>query len=149
MRTRLYREQNPLLRRHLLRALSSAIDDDGAAFARALAIDERMRTNEWYVPGVVLMKDARTRDDTWRWVKDKWPRFVQRVPEMERGYLPYAGQGLCTEQDAADVEAFFAPKLAELFGGERVLAQVAEGIRLCAALRAHHAEDARKLFAAP
>jgi len=147
LRARLLREKNPLLRRHLLRALSSALRDQPAAAARSLIFLEEMRTNEWYVPGSVQMRDARTRESSWHFVQNQWANVKMHVPEMERGYLPYAAQGLCSDDDAAAVEAFFAPKLGELFGGERPLAQVTEGIRLCAALRSRHAKDAQEIFA--
>jgi alanyl aminopeptidase len=144
--TRLLGEEDALVRRHLLGALVAVKDPALLARSLALAVDERLRVNEWYVPLVRPMSDARTRDAAWSWVKDNWAALHARVPGVESGYLPYSGQGLCSAQAAADVKAFFEPKLSTLQGGERPLAQTVESITLCTYQRGRHADAAKALF---
>jgi alanyl aminopeptidase len=54
------------------------------------------------------------------------------------GYLPrLAAGGGCSAAEAARVEAYFKPKLGQVPGLQRGLAQTHESIVLCSALKAH------------
>jgi alanyl aminopeptidase len=56
-------------------------------------------------------------------------------PETPGGWPEYAG-GLCSEQDAAAISAFWKPRAKDLPSAESALAETVESIRACAAMRA-------------
>ncbi|AKT36360.1 M1 family metallopeptidase [Chondromyces crocatus] len=68
-------------------------------------------------------------------VKEHFDGLVERLPAEVRGYLPLVGEKLCDAASAAELEAFFKPRLDRLTGGPRHLAQALESIALCTAQR--------------
>jgi alanyl aminopeptidase len=50
--------------------------------------------------------------------------------------LPFVGSNFCDEKSAEELKAFFDPKVDRFAGTRRNLAQVLEGIRICAAYKA-------------
>lgn len=143
---RLGTETDSTMRRYLIGAVSSVHDEALAARARDLALDARLKTNEVLSPLWTQSDDVRTRDATWMWVKEHHDALAARLPEDHGAYLPFAGSGFCTEERAAEVAAFFTPRVDAVPGLERSLAQAVEGIRLCAAKAKVHRESAKKVF---
>lgn len=147
VQARLGTETDPLTRTLLLAALGSSTEPALAARARDLALDQRLRTNEVFVPLQGQGSDVRTRDALWTWMGTNYDALLARLPETW-GDAAIAGgsSGFCSEEKAAEVESFFQsrPKKSDALG--RALAQAVEEIRLCAAKKAFHQESARKLF---
>jgi uncharacterized protein (DUF58 family) len=56
------------------------------------------------------------------------------------------GGGFCAMDKARELETFFAPRVADLEGGPRALAQTLESIRLCAALVEAKAAEVQAYF---
>lgn len=124
---------DPLLRRALLNALSSFRDDDLAERSRQLVFDERLRSNERFTPLAAQLSDERTREDTWAFMQENWDQLTETISPYALAYMPRLTGGFCSAEKAAEVEAFFAPKVAELPGAPRNLASTLETIRLCSA----------------
>ncbi|MCC7072484.1 MAG: M1 family metallopeptidase [Deltaproteobacteria bacterium] len=144
---RLGKESDSTMRRYLLGALGGVDDEALAARARALSLDARLKVNEVLSPLWSQGSDVRTRDATWTWTKEHLDALSARLPEtFGRDNLPYLASGFCSEERAAEVSAFFAPRVPTVPGMERSLAQAVEGIRLCAAKATVHRESARKVF---
>ncbi|HBK45198.1 MAG TPA: aminopeptidase [Xanthomonadaceae bacterium] len=72
----------------------------------------------------------------WSWYTANFDRIVERTGSFAGGKLPaLAASGGCDGAEADRLEAFFQPRLKELTGAARGLAQTAESIRLCSALK--------------
>ncbi|MBX3273723.1 MAG: M1 family metallopeptidase [Sandaracinaceae bacterium] len=112
-----------------------------------LTLDERLRQNERFRTLGGPMRDARARPAAWAWLEAHYDAVRARFGPDYAGYLPYVAGGYCTSEDAARVEAFFAPRIGDTHGGPRNLAATVETIRLCAARAEHHRADARAFFA--
>ncbi|MBB6250479.1 M1 family metallopeptidase [Nitrospirillum iridis] len=69
----------------------------------------------------------------WAWVQDNIAHLRARGSTTTLGALPLPLEGLCSNQAAAQVEAFFRPMAGDLEGGGRTVDQAVERIRLCAA----------------
>jgi len=123
----------PRVRRALLVALSSFRDDELADRSRRLVFDDRLRANERLTVLAAQLSDDRTREDTWAFVQENWGQLKETVSPYALAYMPYLLDGFCSETKAAEVEAFFAGKVAELPGAPRNLSAALETIRLCAA----------------
>ncbi len=133
-------DADPQLRRDLLRALGAARSLERGRRARALALDPAVRAGEL---GSLLGSHFAWRENrpiARAWFRGNQGEILAKLPTLAAASAPqpYAA-GACSESDARDVETRFAEPLARLEGGPRALAQLAEGIRLCAALRARHA----------
>jgi alanyl aminopeptidase len=83
-------------------------------------------------------------------VKSQYDAILARVPQGTfagtefAAALPWVASDACDEQTRADVESFFRDRIGRALGGPRALAQVLEGIDLCA----HSAASQRDSVAA-
>jgi alanyl aminopeptidase len=138
---------NETVRGRLLLALSSSANADLAASARELAFDPSLRDSEILTPLYVQISDPAQRDAAWAWAKEHYDAIVQRMPKHHGGArLIGLGGRFCSDERAAEVEAFFTPKLESIEGGPRLLASTLEDVRLCATRRKVYAESAREYF---
>ena len=76
-----------------------------------------------------------TRDLAYNFVKDHFDDLVAKLPTDTGSFLPRAAAGYCDNEHRADVETFFKNRSTKYTGGPRILAQVGEGIGLCAAYK--------------
>jgi alanyl aminopeptidase len=129
------------LRRDLVRALGAALSPERGRHARALALDPAVRSGELSTLLASHFAWRENRAIGRAWFRGNQGAIFEKLPTLSSSSSPstYA-TGACSEGDARDVETRFAEPLATLEGGPRALAQLAEGIRLCAALRAHHSQ---------
>ncbi len=56
-------------------------------------------------------------------------------PIFGKSQLPMVGQGFCDAQSKSELKSFFEPRLAELSGATRILAQVLESVDQCMAIK--------------
>ncbi|HET7932051.1 MAG TPA: M1 family aminopeptidase [Rhodanobacteraceae bacterium] len=128
---------NPVLRNAMLGALSHAPAAE-ADVVRDFALSKQVKVGEM---GRLLFGGRDTvaqRDDLWTWFTAHFQQIVARTGVFSGGHLPYiAAGGSCSKPEAQRVEAYFKPRLDEVPGLRRGLAQVHESIKLCAALKAH------------
>jgi alanyl aminopeptidase len=85
----------------------------------------------------------------WAWFKTNFDKLQARMPPFAQGRAPAMVElpGNCTKAQAEEIRAFFEPRIKQMNGGERVLAQVLEGTNQCAALREHVGEKALESWA--
>ncbi len=128
---------DPVRRNAMLGALSQARGAE-ADVVRDFALSPQVKVGEM---GMVLRGNRDTvaqRDDLWAWFTAHYQQIVARTGVFSGGYLPMiAAGGGCSDAEAARVEAFFKPRLGQVPGLSRGLAQTHEAITLCSALKAH------------
>ena len=134
------------VRQRLLGALASVREPGLAERVRALALDDRLRTNEVTRPIGVQMRMVETREATWAWLRSNFDALAGRLEPGDLGGLPWLATGFCTAEKADEVEAFFGDRIGDLSGGPRNLAGAVEVIRLCAARAAAHRQSATEFF---
>lgn len=134
-----------LLRGRILAALAHTHDEALAERARALALSDDLRTNEVMRPLYVQSDMPETREATWAWVVTHFDA-LSRVLETGSGRLISSGNAFCSAEGAAQVEAFFTPRIEQIPGGPRTLATTLERVRLCGALVQAHRESAAEAF---
>jgi hypothetical protein len=71
----------------------------------------------------------------------------KRLPSEVVGTLPELVQGLCSEKDRDEVEAFFKQRSEREVGGPRRLAHTLEFISICSAFRAYQEPSLAKFLA--
>ncbi len=142
---RLIASDDSLLRGQLLRALASVRDPELGARALALTLDERVRVNELWTVLTAQLRLPERRDAAWAWIEQNFDALAARL-ETGAGHLPSFAGMFCSEERAAEVEAFFTERVNELPGGPRNLANALEEIRLCVAKVEAQQQSAREFF---
>ena len=134
------------IRSAALQGLGAAETEDAHRAATALLIQDTLKNNE-YIDLLAALAEGRHLDATWTWLRDHIDEVMSRLPESDRQYFPGIFAELCSDQRAAEVEAFFEPRLRDVRGGDRPLRQTVEAVGICAAKWAHH-RPALERFAA-
>ena len=145
---RLKTEGDPAARRRLLGALGRGTGPL-VEKTRALAFDPSLKVTE---ASTLLWTQAsvpENREGFWAWLQASWSEITTRLPPELMGRSPWMASGFCSETKAAEVEAFFEPRIASLPGAPRNLAGAVEAIRLCAALVERNQSEARPVEGAP
>src|SRR5690242_1820926 len=128
---------DPVKRNAMLGALSYAKGAE-ADVVRDFALSPQVKVGEM---GMLLHGDRDTvaeRDGLWNWFTAHYDKIVARTGVFSGGYLPMiAAGGSCSDSEAQRVHAYFEPKLSQVPGLKRGLAQTHESIVLCGALKAH------------
>ncbi|MGH8146406.1 MAG: M1 family metallopeptidase [Rhodanobacteraceae bacterium] len=136
---------DPVKRNAMLGALNHAQGAE-ADVARNFALSKDVKVGEM---GMVLVGHRTSmgagagsgraqRDAMWNWFTGHYDQIVARTGVFSGGYLPViASAGACSDAEAQRLEAFFKPKLGQVPGLQRGLAQAHESTALCAALKAH------------
>lgn len=131
---------NALLREYLLGAMAWSTDPEVAAAMRERILSPQLRDNEIFDIFSSQMAHVETREAVFDWTADNLQSVLERVDSWRKGQLPSHFDDFCSEQDAAKVEATFAPIIDSLESGPRYLANALETIRLCAAFAALHGQ---------
>jgi cytosol alanyl aminopeptidase len=101
---------------------------------------------------VITTQWPETRSETWKFVRENFDALNAKLPGARAvpfgATLPFVVTGFCDEAMASEVEAFFAPRLANLNGGPRNLASALESIRLCAAQKKALEPELRRFLSA-
>jgi alanyl aminopeptidase len=136
------------LRRRILVALADSADPGSQEKTRALSLDPRLRENEATSPLYDELARPELREAVWQWTKANFDPLAKRLGGDTFGALRLVGlpAGFCDEKHALDVEKFFSPKVAQLAGGPRALAETVEGIRLCATRRDSEEKQMRAYY---
>ena len=128
---------DPVKRNAMLGGLSHANGAE-ADVVRNFALSPQVKVGEM---GMLLRGDRDTvpeRDNLWSWFTAHYDNIVARTGVFSGGYLPMlAAGGGCSDAEAQRVQAYFQPKLGQVPGLQRGLAQTHESIVLCSALKAH------------
>jgi alanyl aminopeptidase len=126
---------DPVKRNAMLVALGHA-QGAQADVARDFALTDKVKVGEM---AMVLQGGRDTpaqRDQLWRWFTGHYQRIVARTGVFSGGNLPgIAGRDGCSQAEADRLTAFFMPRVDQVPGTARGLAQTREAIELCTALK--------------
>ncbi len=127
---------DPAYRNAMLSGLSDVADPALRERVRNLALDKNVKVGEM---AALLMGGRETqagRNSMWTWFVGHYDQVLNRTGSFSGGRLPYlAGGGGCSKAAADRLQAFFKPRLKDVTGAERGLAQTTEATLLCAALK--------------
>ena len=135
-------------RTRILSALGHAEAPELSKRALDLALDPRLRVNEIRHVLRTQFDNPRTRERAWQWLTSNFDALAARFGRQQLGGSPWHAASFCTGEAAAEVEAFFGPKVAERSGGPRNLAGTVEAISLCAKKVSLHRPGVERAFRA-
>ncbi|GFZ94314.1 M1 family metallopeptidase [Dyella caseinilytica] len=128
---------DPALRNAMLDGLSATDTPALADKARDFSLSKQVKVGEM---AAILRGSHDTlaaRDALWHWFTGHYDQVVARTGSFAGGRLPaLAGGGGCSTAEADRLQAYFAPRLKDVTGADRGLAQTREQTLLCAALKA-------------
>lgn len=127
---------DPASRNAMLAGLSAVETPALAEEVRNFALSKDVKVGEM----AALFRGARDteaqRDDLWTWSVAHYDQIVARTGSFAGGRLPgMMGGGGCSQGEADRLEAFFKPRLGQVSGAARGLAQTSESTLLCSALK--------------
>ena len=114
-------------------ALGSFRGPELSQAARALWLAPRHDIRE--VMASLRRRDDAAHDGLLRFVTANFRALAKRLPKDAPGDLPTLFGGLCTTDEADQLERFFGPIIKQYDGGESNLQRSLENIRLCAVYR--------------
>jgi aminopeptidase N len=127
----------------LLAGLGATRDPALAEKARDFGLDPSVQVGELANVYESQMDEPENRAPAWQWLQAHYAAYRERMPAFQVGYMPKTfAHGRCSDAEADELSAFFAPRLKELVGGDRGLSQSLETIRQCASLREHEGPKA-------
>ncbi|MDQ3228477.1 MAG: ERAP1-like C-terminal domain-containing protein, partial [Pseudomonadota bacterium] len=128
--------QDAVLRNQLLGAMSGATDPALAERSRALVFEEGLlRRNEIFNAVGGQTDDAKLRPVLRDWTDTHFTKLEAKLAPAGANLVGLYAAGMCSNEDAAKVEAKFAERMKTIEGGPLELKQTVEGIRLCAAAK--------------
>jgi alanyl aminopeptidase len=128
---------DPAKRNAMLSALASAKDVAQANKVRDFSLSKDVKVGEM----ASLLRGSRdseaSRNELWKWYVTNYDKIIARTGSFAGGkVVTMAAAGSCSKAEADRMSEFFKPKLAQVSGAERDLAQTSESTLLCAALKA-------------
>ena len=104
-------------------------------------LSDGMRTRERAELIRELFKDGEVRAKGWAWMKPAMPALYDKTSGPGRTGYVRATENFCDAIIRADVENFFRPKVSEMPGAPRVLANALEQMNRCIALKTSKSEE--------
>ncbi|HEY8207797.1 MAG TPA: M1 family metallopeptidase [Myxococcaceae bacterium] len=131
---RLATSTEPLERAQVTGAL--ALVDSPALLPSQLALILDGKVNAWEAQRLFIgTRPVRSAAARFELIRDHYDRLLEIIPRDAQTDLFRVGEGFCDAERARAFRATFQERARAVLGGERVVAQVAEGIELCAARR--------------
>lgn len=122
----------------LIGALGATRDPALAARVRDYGLTGAVQIGEMSRLYDAQMAEPENRAATWQWMTQHFDAYRARLSPFAQSKMPASfADGRCSDADADALSAFFAPRIKDLIGGERGLAQTLERTRQCGALREH------------
>ena len=126
--------QDAVLRSQLLGAMGGTLDETLNQRARALVFEDGLlRRNEIFSAVGGQAGDKATRPALRAWTDEHFEEIEARLSPAGAAVVQLYAAGMCSDADAAELEAKFTARMADVEGGPRELLQTLEGIRTCAA----------------
>ncbi len=140
-------------RRKVLGALGSFRDPAIVARVHEFMFNGPWDVRETFFPLLIVRaRDRYTATLPFGFVRQNFDRLLTRLPSGIGGdyasYLPMTAEGYCDAGGQQTVKEFFEPKVGQLTGGVRNLAQSLERVSLCIAERAQKTGSVREFLKA-
>jgi cytosol alanyl aminopeptidase len=131
-----------------LRALATFGDSATLEKALDVLLTDEVKTQDVYKVLRETMKRRPTRKVGFEWIDAHWDALRKKLPEFLAGRFFGLPASVCSADERAAVSAFFQPRVKEVPGAERPLAEALESASLCEALHDKYADSVHRFFAA-
>ncbi len=122
-------------RQQLFRALGAFRDPAAVRKGLDLVLSGRFDVREASMVMYFLSGDREARQTVFDWVESSYDQLAKALPEQYTVGLVFTGVGFCDAEHRREVEAFFAPRVAELTAGPNMLTRALDVVDICIARR--------------
>lgn len=116
-------------------SLAATDDPELGERVRRLILDDRLRGREPTTIAFAMAGRDSQRRAVFEWFKQNQVEFTEGMSQFGTRFLPNMGAGFCSTVERDEVEDYFSGVIDKWQGASRSLAEVLEGIELCAALK--------------
>ncbi|MEP6939221.1 MAG: M1 family metallopeptidase [Rudaea sp.] len=135
-------------RYELLGALGGTRDAKLGEAVRNYALTPDVAVGELFYIFRGHLGEPENRAPFWQWLKPHFDALRGRLPDAYQAMLPrLAAGGRCSKQQRDELQEWMAPRIDQVIGGERALAQSLEGVGQCTSLHDHIGEKALATWA--
>jgi alanyl aminopeptidase len=135
-------------RYELISALGSTRDPKLGDEARNYGLTPSVAVGELARLYYAQVGEKENRAAFWNWFQSHFDVLRARMPDAYQRMLPrLPAVGRCDKADSETLQQWLAPRIKDVIGGERALAQSLEGVAQCTALREHVGEKALATWA--
>lgn len=130
------------LRNNLIAVLAHLTEPEVVERVQTLILDPERPRRE---ASRLLYRQARrvlNRDAVWDFFRAEEPAILERIPRSHRGSLPWLTSAFCDAEAAADIAAYFEPRIEDWRGGPRQLRQSLDVVNVCVGLAEAQRDDA-------
>jgi aminopeptidase N/puromycin-sensitive aminopeptidase len=125
--------ENPQLRTEALHALATFRDEAMVVRALDYALSGKVKNQDALRLVQIEMRDRRTRDATWQYVQQNWPRVRAQITTWMGGDLVKSMGGFCSTDRSSQMSEFFAAH--SVPATEHALDEARDSIADCVDLR--------------
>jgi aminopeptidase N len=133
---------DPQLRTQALRALASFRDEALVVRALDYALSGQVKNQDALFLVQIEMRDRRTRDATWQYVQQNWPKVRAQITTWMGGGLVESMGGFCSTDRSSQVSEFFAAH--SVSATSRALDKARNSIADCVDLRVAQAPNLKQ-----
>jgi aminopeptidase N len=135
-------------RYELLAALGSTRDAKLGEEARNYGLTPAVAVGEIFYIYRSHVAEPENRAAFWQWFKPHYDTLRARLPDAYQSVLPrFAAIGRCSKTESDEMQQWMAPRIKDIIGGERALAQSLEGVSQCTSLHDHVGEKSLATWA--
>jgi cytosol alanyl aminopeptidase len=135
-------------RYELLAAIGSSHDAKLGEEVRNYALTPAVAVGELFYVFRGNLAEPENRAGFWKWFQPHFDALRARLPDAYQSVLPrLAAAGRCSKAQSDEMRQWMAPRIKEVLGGERALAQSLEGVGQCTSLHDHVGEKALATWA--
>jgi alanyl aminopeptidase len=135
-------------RYELISALGSTRDPKLAEEARNFGLTSSVAVGEMARLFFAQVGEKENRAAFWSWYQSHFDALLARMPDAYQRTLPrLPAVGRCDKADSDSLQQWLAPRIKQIIGGERALAQSVESVAQCSALREHVGEKSLATWA--
>ena len=135
-------------RYELLGALGGTRDATLGEKARNFALTPEVAVGELFYIFRAHLEEPANRAPFWQWLQPHFEALRSRLPDAYQAALPrLAAGGRCSKRERDELQDWMAPRIRQVIGGERALAQSLEGVGQCTSLHDHIGEKALATWA--
>jgi alanyl aminopeptidase len=148
LRAVLAKAKTPEIAEIAVRALGAFSDASTLDKALDLIVTDEIKTQDSYKIIHATLGHRATRSVSFAWVTSHWDALKKKIPSAYMGdflaMLPSQG---CSAEERTAAMAFFQPRLKEVEGADRPMAEAFESASLCEALHDKYASSVSHFFA--
>jgi aminopeptidase N len=147
LRAVIHEAKTPEIQDAALRALATFGDPATLEMALDVLLSDEVKSQDVFKVIRETMKTRATRKVGFEWIAKHWDALKKKLPDFLAGRFFALPASVCSAEERSAVTAFFQPRVKEVTGADRPLAEALESASLCEALHEKYSGSVHQFFA--